>query len=170
MKFKRIGCEGLYWIYMAQSREQWRSVLILQINLQFRWKAEVRRKTHEDSVKADDKPRCKNDILMDHIRFDQESAVTHFSEIFGKFLDSIKILFFLSSLVTIHYRNKTWVIQANSVYVNRKMGHNAYIKFMPLVNIITASIRGLILFSSLHSGTNCNKNIISHKAVGGTSV
>jgi hypothetical protein len=81
--------------------------------------------------------------MVSNVRFDQESALTltltltltHFSEIFDEFLGSIKVLFFFSHLVTIYYRNKPCFIQAHSVYVHRKMAHNVYIKFMPLVKM-----------------------------------
>jgi len=56
VNFNGLGCEGVDWIYMAQRREQWRSLLILQINLQSSMKGEDSRKTHEDEVIVEDNP------------------------------------------------------------------------------------------------------------------
>ena len=171
VNFNGLGCEGVDWIYMAQRREQWRSLLILQINLQSSMKGEDSRKTHEDEVIVEDNPDVRTtdwrNILGLIKRVQQHTS--------AKFLVSFQIQqiycsFFFSNLVITHYRNKPCVIQAHSVYVNSKMAHNVYIKFIPLVNILTLSIIGLIFFISLHKSTNCNKNIISRKAVGGTSV
>ena len=79
---------------------------------------------------------------MDHIQFDQESTRTHCSEIFGKFLDSIKILFFFSSLengVVVYALSWPIVVQRNAytrVYAPSYVSHFVYSFFILLLDVL----------------------------------